>query len=171
MKTISKTEIYHAMPEQVFKSIDDLGVTGMHMTKASWMMMGSKLKLEFLTKNHSGLNSRYRWTGKMMGMFMDFTVNVSKWIPGVEKIWLTVGDPKLILYSWFRMRLFITALPDLSSQAELSITYEKPKEILHILLSFFFADWYCRWCLRKMLGDARISLNSDAHVNAQMASK
>ncbi len=171
MKTISKTEIYNALPEQVFKSIDDLGVSGIHMAKSSAMMMGSKLKLEFLTKTHSGQGSKYRWTGKMMGMFMDFTVEVTKWIPGVEKIWLSVGEPKLIIYSWFRMRLFITALPERSAQVELSITYERPKEFLNKFLSFFFADWYCRWCLRKMLGDARISLNSYAHVNVPISKK
>ncbi len=38
--------------------IDDLGVTGMHMTKSS-MMMGSKLNLEYLTENHTGPGSKY----------------------------------------------------------------------------------------------------------------
>ncbi len=165
MKTISKTEIYHALPEHVFRSIDDLGVTGTHMTESSAMMMGSKLKLEFLTKKHSGLGSKYRWKGKMMGMFMDFTVEVTKWIPGVEKIWLTIGEPKLIIYSWYRMRLMVTPLPEQSAKAELSITYEKPYKFFYKIVSFIFADWYCRWCLRKMLGDARISLKSFEHVD------
>lgn len=157
MKTITKTEIYKASPEKVFKCIDDLGVTGMHMTQSSAMMMGSKLKLEFLTENHSGLSSRYRWTGKMMGMRMDFTVEVTKWIPGEEKIWETIGTPKLIIYSWYRMRLLIKPKAE-GAQAELSISYERPKRFFNKLLSFVFADWYCRWCLKKMLNDAEKNL-------------
>ncbi|WHZ08031.1 MAG: hypothetical protein OJF59_001784 [Cytophagales bacterium] len=30
-------------------------------------MMGSKLKLDFITENQTGLGMRYRWKGKMMG--------------------------------------------------------------------------------------------------------
>lgn len=44
------------------------------------MMMGSKLKLEFLTAEHRGLGSKYRWSGKMMGIPHDFNVEVTKWI-------------------------------------------------------------------------------------------
>ncbi|HXL54869.1 MAG TPA: hypothetical protein VN958_01345 [Chitinophagaceae bacterium] len=80
MRTISGIETYRALPEEVFKTIDDLGVAGMHMTKSSMMMMGSKLHLEFLTKNKTGLDSKYRWTGRMMELKMDFTVKVIKWI-------------------------------------------------------------------------------------------
>ena len=60
-------------------------------------MMGTKLDLQYLTDHHTGLNPRYRWTGKMMGMSMDFTVIVTKWIPGFEKVWETVGESKLII--------------------------------------------------------------------------
>lgn len=154
MKSISRRERYQATPEDVFKQIDDLGVTGMHMTQSSMMMLGSKLKLEYLTANHTGLGTKYRWTGKLMGMPLDFTVEVTKWISGREKVWETIGDPKLIIYSWYRMHLM--SLPRLNgAEAELSISYEKPKGIFNKILSFLFADWYCRWCLKHMLGDAK----------------
>lgn len=157
MKSITRIETYNARPEQVFKCLDDLGVTGMHMTQSSMMMMGSKLNLEFLTESHAGLGSKYRWTGKMMGMLMDFTVEVTKWITPKEKIWETIGDTKLIIYSWYRMHLLI--LPAVNGcKAELSISYEKPKGFFNKILSLLFADWYCRWCLKHMLGDAKKSL-------------
>ena len=101
------------------------------------MMLGSKLHLEFLTPHHTGFGSTYRWTGKMMGLRMDFTVKVTKWIDGNEKIWETIGETKLIIYSWYRMYL------------------EKPRGFPNRILAFLFANWYCRWCLRRMLGDAR----------------
>lgn len=158
MKTITKTKLFKASPEVVFNQIDDLGVTGMHMTQSSAMMMGSKLKLTYLTENHKGLDSKYRWTGKMMGMAMDFTVEVTKWTAGKEKTWETIGDAKLIIYSWYRMHLEIVQ-KDKETIAELSITYEKPKGFFNRILSFFLADWYCRWCLKNMLNDSEKAIN------------
>ena len=154
MKTISRTELYEASASEVFHTVDDLGVTGTHMTNSSAMMMGSKLRLEYLTPHHTGLGSSYRWTGKMMGLQMDFTVNVTKWIEGKEKIWETIGETKLIIYSWYRMFLKVSSIES-GTQAELSISYEKPTGFLNRILSFLFANWYCRWCLKKMLGDAK----------------
>jgi hypothetical protein len=149
MKTISRTEIYQAAPEMVFKTIDDLGVTGMHMTKSSMMMMGSKLHLEFLTKHHIGLGSRYRWTGTMMGLKMDFTVEVTKWNEGSEKVWETIGDPKLIIYSWYRMTLNVLPIENVT-KAELSIAYEKPKGFFSRSSLFFWrigiVDGACERC-------------------------
>lgn len=103
MKTIERQTIYQSPPEIVFRCLDSLGVTGMHMTQSSMMMMGSKLHLNFLTEQRTGPGTTYRWTGKMMGMRMDFTVQVTKWIAEKEKIWETVGKPQLIIYSWYRM--------------------------------------------------------------------
>ena len=159
MKTLKRTETYRATPEEVFQCIDDLGVTGMHMTESSMPMMGGKLDLNFLTSNHTGIGSKYRWTGKVVGMTMDFTVEVTKWIKGKEKIWETIGVPKMIIYSWFRMNLAISTASN-STQADLSISYEKPKGWFNRLLSFLLADWYCNWCLRHMLDDAKKALTS-----------
>ena len=157
MKTVSRKQIYNAPADQVFKHPDDLAVTGMHMTKSSMMMMGSKLRLEYLTANHTGLGSKYRWTGTMLGIKMDFTVVVTKWTEGVEKIWETIGESLMIIYSWYRMHLLLTK-KDNTTSAELSITYEKPKGWFLKLIAFLFADLYCSWCLKNMLSDSKIKI-------------
>ena len=154
MKTITRTEVYPASPQKVFHDLDDLGVTGMHMTKSSAMMMGSKLHLEYLTANHAGPGSKYRWTGTMMGMKMDFTVEVTKWIETVEKTWETIGEAKMIIYSWYRMHLLVSPKGN-TTEAELSITYKRPKGWFAKIISFLFADWYCNWCLKNMLSDCK----------------
>jgi hypothetical protein len=151
MKTITRTEVYNAPHEKVFKCIDDLGVTGAHMTQSSGMMMGNKLTLEFLTEQHTGLGTKYGWTGKMMGLPMDFTVEVTKWISGKEKVWETIGESKMIIYSWYQMHLITDVMFNNGTKADLSISYKKPKGFFNKILCFFFADWYCRWCLKKML--------------------
>lgn len=163
MKTIKRNEVYDAPADLVFRQLDDLGVTGTHMTESSGMMMGSKLHLEYLTQHHTGLGSKYRWTGTMMGMHMDFTVEVTKWVEGVEKVWETVGESKMIIYSWYRMHLVVYP-KDNTSQAELSITYEKPKGWFAKIVSFLFADWYCAWCLKRMLADGKKKIEKEKEI-------
>jgi hypothetical protein len=152
-----------ASPDKVFETLDDLGVTGMHMTKSSVMMMGSRLHLEYLTPGHTGLDTKYRWTGKMMGMKMDFTVRVTRWIKDIEKVWETIGETKMIIYSWYRMNLLVSK-EGVGTKAELSITYKSPKGAVNKLLSALFAEWYCRWCLTNMLNDTKKKLESDNHL-------
>jgi len=168
MKTIKRTEIYDAPADIVFSYLDDLGVTGTHMTVSSVMMMGSKLHLEYLTKHHTGMGSRYRWTGTMMGMNMDFTVEVTKWIEAVEKVWETIGKSRLIIYSWYRMHLLVYPEADYT-KAELSITYEKPEGWFAKIVSFLVADWYCAWCLKKMLADSKRKVQTDKEIRLRSA--
>ena len=57
--------------EEVFAIMDDIRNTGKHMTESSGAMAGSKLKIEWLSDYKTGLGTKYRWTGKVVGMKMD----------------------------------------------------------------------------------------------------
>ena len=164
MKTIEGTKIYQASPEDVFDCLDDLGVTGMHMTESSMPMMGGKMDLEFLTEQKTGLNTRYKWTGKVLWWNLDFTVLVKSWIRGQEKVWETTGITKLIIYSWFRMNLKVWKVPQ-GSAAQLSISYEKPNGFFNQVLCFLLGAWYCRWCIKNMLRDTEKKM-IEAHTSA-----
>jgi hypothetical protein len=166
MKTISRIRVYPYPAAEVFHAIDDLGVTGSHMTNSSGMMMGSKLKLEYLSPNRTGLGCKYKWSGKMTGMPMDFTVLVMKWVEGEEKIWETIGESRLIIYSWYRMelQLFPTAG---HTRVALSITYKPSNGFWSKLASFLFADMYCIWCVNKMLNDAGTVLKAGLSVSME----
>jgi hypothetical protein len=158
MKTIKRTKHYNASPEDVFDCLDDLGVTGMHMTQSSMPMMGGKMDLKFLSPNKTGPQTKYRWTGKVLWWKLDFTVEVMKWERGKEKVWETIGVAKLVIYSWFRMNLDVWQVSD-GSMAQLSISYEKPKGIFNQVLCFLLGDWYCKWCIKNMLRDTAERLN------------
>ncbi|MEO6541637.1 MAG: hypothetical protein ABIN74_11615 [Ferruginibacter sp.] len=97
MKNLQKEIIIQVVPEKVFVYMDNINNTGMHMTKSSKPMMGSKLELKQLSENATGLNSKFRWFGKMMWFTMDFTVVVTKWIKDKEKVWETIGPAKMII--------------------------------------------------------------------------
>ena len=158
MKTLSKNIIIHSTAEKVFACMDDIADTGMHMTKSSIPMMGSKLELKQLSENATGLNSKFRWFGKMMGFTMDFTVVVTKWIKDKEKVWETIGKPKMIILGWYQMRLLVSAEAQ-NIKAVLSITYTKPKNIFFKFIAFFLAPLYSNWCLNNILQDSKKTLD------------
>ncbi len=120
-------------------------------------MMGSKLQLKQLSENATGLNSKFKWFGKMMGFTMDFTVAVTRWVKDKEKIWETVGEAKMIILKWYRMHLIISQEGE-STKAELSIAYTKPDNIFFRFIAFFLAPWYANWCLNNMLEDSKKNL-------------
>ena len=162
MITKSKSILIHSTPAKVFAQMDDFSKTGMHMTESSMMMMGSKLKLQQLSTNATGVGASYRWYGKMMGMTMDFSETVTKWVQNKLKEWETIGDAKIIIMSWYRMWFEITPA-EKSTLATISISYLPPKEWYYKILSFFFANWYCNWCLNNMLNDTKKNLEMAGH--------
>jgi hypothetical protein len=54
------------------------------------VMMESRLKLEILSEQPPGLRATYRYSGTMMGLWLDFSESVSRYIPNRRKIWRTV---------------------------------------------------------------------------------
>ena len=166
MITKTKNIRIHSSPDKVFAQMDDFSKTGMHMSERSMMMMGSKLKLEQLSINSTGVGATYRWYGKMMGMTMDFSETVTKWQPPKFKEWETVGEAKIIIMSWYRMWFEISPAEN-GTIAKLSISYLLPKEWYYKILSYFFANWYCNWCLNNMLNDSKKNLENKTFKQAK----
>jgi hypothetical protein len=159
MKTKTKNILIHSTPEKIFSQMDDFSKTGMHMSESSVMMMGSKLKLEQLSLNSTGVDAKYRWYGKMMGMTMDFNETVTKWQSPKIKEWETVGEAKIIIMSWYRMWFEISPAEN-GAIAKISIQYLPPKQWYYKILSFLVVNWYCNWCLNNMLNDTKKNLEN-----------
>lgn len=156
IRMVEKTLIINANPQDVFAFMDDINNTGMHMTETNPQMMGSKLNLEWLTDHKTGLNTKYKWTGKVIGMKMRFTVIVTNWEDGKSKTWETIGDTKMIVISWYRMYLELKPNEDGTTTAKLGILYTKPKN----LLGFFLGKRYSIWCVKSMLNDTQKHFNN-----------
>lgn len=146
-----KTMEINGTSEEIFDFMDDIRNTGMHMTESSGAMMGGKLDLHWLTDHKTGLGTKYRWTGKTVGMKMDFTVEVTKWVEGKEKIWATTGEAKMIVIDWFEMYLIIAPVKKGKSQTKLGIYYTKHKS----LLGFLLGKAYSKWCVKSILRDTK----------------
>lgn len=166
--TLKKRKIRHyqremiisGSQEEVFAFMDDIRNTGKHMTESSGVMAGSKLKIEWLSDHKTGLGTKYRWIGKVVGMKMDFTVEVNKWIEGKQKVWGTVGDAKMIVIDWFEMDLMMTPGKDGKSKVKLGIYYTKHRE----LWGFLFGKWYSKWCVKSMLRDTRKHFEKNTNI-------
>lgn len=157
MKTKSQSILVHSSPDKVFAYMDAIGNTGMHMTKSSMPMMGGKLELIQLSKNSTGPHAKFNWKGKVLWMKLDFTVEVREWKKDQVKVWETVGESKIIILSWYRMRLLLTPIKE-CTWVDLSISYNIPQNFFGKILAFFLADWYANWCLKNMLNDSKKAL-------------
>ncbi len=161
MRTVSETVEIRAPAEKVFAHIDDIRNVGWHMSEQSSMaMMGSKLKLEVLSEQPTGLGATYRYSGKIMGLALDFSESVTKYARNREKVWHTIGEPKLLIMSFYEMRLAVEPHSPTSSHLTISITYELPRSWFWRFAGFLLAGWYSHWCLRRICQDAKRALET-----------
>jgi Polyketide cyclase / dehydrase and lipid transport len=167
MITVTETVDIKASAESVFAYVDDIRNIGWHMTERSSMaMMGSRLELEILSEQSTGLGATYRYSGTMMGLSLDFSESVTRYIPNREKIWHTIGEPRLLIISSYEMRLAVEPLSAASSRLTISIAYELPRSTFWRIVGRLLAGPYSRWCLRQMVGDAKRALEMRAKLTA-----
>jgi hypothetical protein len=167
MITARETVEIRAPSEAVFAHVDDIRNLGWHMTSRSSMaMMGSRLRLEILSDQPTGLGATYCYSGTMMGLSIDFSESVTKYVPPREKVWRTIGEPRLLIIASYEMCVTVEPLSSSSSRLTLSIVYELPRSAFWRIVGLLLARPYSRWCLRRMLQDTRHALEAHVSVTA-----
>lgn len=146
-----------AQPVGVFTWIDDPRNTGWHMSRPSMAMLGSVLRTEQISPSATGVGATYRSHGHVMGLPLDFTARVTRWVPDKEKVWCTIGEPRLVVLGGFEMRLTITPESG-GTRLVAGIDYTLPKSWAGRLLGRLLARPYSRWCLRRICRDAKAAL-------------
>ncbi len=165
MIAVSETVEIRASAETVFAHVDDIRNLGWHMaSRSSMAMLGSRLRLEILSDQPSGLGATYRYTGTMIGLSIDFSESVTKYLPPHEKVWRTLGKPRLLIIASYEMRVAVERLSPSSSRLTISIVYELPRSGFWRIVGLLLARRYSRWCLRRMLQDARHAVEAPARV-------
>src|SRR5262249_46326696 len=160
VKSKSATVAIERTAESVFAFIDDIWNVGFHMSEQSSMaMMGSQLKLETLSAQPTGLGATYRYSGKVLGLTLDFTESVTGYVPNREKVWHTTGSPRLLIMSSYEMRLTVEPLSPSASRLTISIAYELPAMWFWRCLAILRRVSYARRCLRRMCRDAKRALD------------
>ena len=162
MITVSETVEIRAPAEAVFAQVDDIRNLGWHMTgQSSMAMMGSRLRLEVLSDQPTGLGATYRYFGTMMGLSIDFSESVTKYLPP-----RTIGKPQLLIIASYEMRVAVEPLPPTSVRLTISIVYKLPRSAFWRIVGQLLARPYSRWCLRRMLQDARRALEAPGRATA-----
>jgi hypothetical protein len=110
-------------------------------------LMGSRLRLEMLTDQATGLGATYRYSGTILGLSIDFSESVTKYVPPREKVWRTIGEPRLVILASYEMRVAVEPLSPSSSRLTISIAYELPRSGFWRIVGLVLARSYIRWCV------------------------
>ena len=159
MNKLSRSVTIEAPSERVFAYVDDIRNLARHMSESRSMpMMGSKLKLEIMTPETTGVGALYRYSGRMMGLTIDFSETVTQYVAGREKAWRTIGEPQLLIIAGYEMRVLVEPISPGSSRLTISIDYELPRSGIWRALGWALGDTYSRWCLTSMVEGTKLDL-------------
>src|SRR5262245_24320061 len=92
-----------ASPEQVFAFIDDHSRLSSHMSESSWMMGGGQMAVELDDAKGQAVGSHIRLSGRVFGMRVFLDEVVARRHPPWEKVWETVGTPRLLVIGSYMM--------------------------------------------------------------------
>jgi hypothetical protein len=98
----------------------------------------------------------------MMGLTLDFSEMVTRYVPGREKVWHTVGAPRLLIVGGYEMGLKVEPVSNASSRLTITFDYDLPSSRFWRLVGIALAPWYGRWCLDRMTQGAKRDLERGA---------
>jgi len=118
------------------------------------------LKLDIVTPNFTGVGATYRYSGRMMGLTLDFSETVTRYTPGREKVWHTIGEPKLLIIASYEMGVVVDPLTETETALTIVIRYDLPRSGPWRLIGRMLAPVYARWCLDNMTQGTKSDLES-----------
>jgi hypothetical protein len=139
-----------------FSYLDNHRNLSNHMSKPSWMMVGSKMSIELDSANGCTEGSLIRLRGSVLGIPIGVDERVIERRPPYRKVWQTLGIPRLLLIGGYRMG-FAVAPRNESSALSVFIDYNLPTRGIGRWLSWF-GNIYARWCVSQIARDARAHL-------------
>jgi Polyketide cyclase / dehydrase and lipid transport len=155
--TYSATARIAAAPREIFNRLDDQEKLAAHMTRNSAMMGGGRMIYEFDALAGRAVGSHIRMGGDAFGvrLFMDEVVTVRE--PPRRKAWATTGDVRLLVLSGYRMGFDVEPAGP-GSDLTVWIDYDLPRNPFVGLAVAPMAKLYARWCVDRMMADARGAL-------------
>jgi hypothetical protein len=137
----------------LFAYLDDHRNLSAHMSKSSWMMVGSSMSLDLDEADGRATGSRISLRGRVLGLPLSVDEVVTVRAPPARKTWQTVGRPKLVVIGPYRMGFEIT--PDGDKAAlRVFIDYALPEPPASTWPGRMFGGAYARWCTSRMTSDA-----------------
>lgn len=152
MPALSRSATIEAPAERVFIYVDDIRNLARHMSeRGSMPVIGSKLALEIVTPEPTGVGAVYRYSGRMLGLIIAFSETVTRYVPGREKVWRTIGQPRLLIIDSYEMRVLVEPIADQRSKLTIAIDYTLPRPLFWRAIGGLLAGSYAKWCLDSMI--------------------
>jgi hypothetical protein len=139
--------------EQVFARIDDQTRLSSHMSESSWMMGGSRMKIEVDAGLGQKVGSRIRLAGRVLGIELSVEEVVTERSPPFRKVWETIGSPRLLVIGHYRMGFDLSPRGS-QSMLRVFIDYALPESAPAYWLGCLFGRYYARWCTQQMVDGA-----------------
>ena len=143
----------HAPVEQVFAFLDDPKALAAHMGESSMMMLGSRMSIDVDAGRGRVIGSTIRMHGRTMGIRLSLEEVVTKRQVPAVKVWETIGTPKLLVISHYRMGFELTR-NGASSLVRVFIDYSLPIKPPGSWFGYWLGAVYARWCTRQMVMNA-----------------
>lgn len=140
--------------DEIFSYADDFSKLSSHMNKSSSMMMGGSMQTSVDQARGQAIGSHVRMKGRMMGIELSLDEVVTERKPPHYKAWETTGRPRLLVIDNYRLGFEITE-QDKSSKLRVFIDYNLPTTPSLRWLGLVFGKLYAKWCVQKMVDDAR----------------
>jgi hypothetical protein len=142
-----------APPEHVFAFVDDHSQFSSHMSQSSWMMGGGRMVIVLDKAKGQAVGSHIGLSGTVLGVRLSLDEVVTRRSPPTDKVWETVGVPRLLVIGAYTMGVHIT--PDNGgSRLRVFVDYDLPTGWATRGLGFLFGGVYARWCVGRMLEGA-----------------
>jgi hypothetical protein len=138
----------------VFAHLDNHSRLAGHMSKSSWMMLGSRMDMQVDSGKGQSVGSIITLDGRVLGLSLNVQEAITKRTPPATKVWEAVGKPQLLVIGAYRMGFEIS--PEGSgSTLRVFIDYDLPDSGVGLLLGPLLGSVYARWCTNQMAQDAK----------------
>ena len=143
--------------ERAFAHLDDQTRLSAHMNRRSWKMGWGKMDLRLDEKRGQAVGAHIVLSGRVFGISLYLDEVVIQRRPPRQKVWETVGEPRLLVIGAYRMGFDLTP-NDSVCTVRVQIDYELPQKGIARLLGKLLGRSYAKWCTKKMVADAQAAL-------------
>jgi len=118
-------------------------------------MGGGRMSLHADAAEGRAVGSKLRLSGRAFGIRLQVDEVITERVPPQRKVWKTHGAPRLLIIGSYELGFEL--LPDGDETvARIFIEYELPTGFISRLAGAAMADMYARWCVNRMIEDARV---------------
>ena len=152
----------------VFEFLDDHLRMVSHMSKSSWSMGGGRMVLDADAEQGRAVGSKLALSGRAFGIRLLVEEVITERTPPQRKVWETVGAPRLLVIGYYKLGFELLPASD-GTAARIFIDYDLPTGFISRLLGIALAGTYARWCVTRMIDDARAHFSASPTTSANAA--